>query len=291
MKKCCALRAESNCKMKKLFSLLAAALVLVPAASCSKAPETLKVVSYNIRYGKAADGENAWEFRKDATPAMIAAVAPDVFGIQEAIPEQEAFILETCPDYKAAGVGREDGANEGERMSIFWNTKTVEMLEWGTIWLSETPDVPSKGWDARCKRTATWGYFEKKDSGRKFFFVNTHLDHRGVIARREGLALVRSEIARRNPDHLPMVLTGDFNILQSDSLIVDFSKEMNNARVTAEVTDTLPSFHGWGDCEKVIDYIYYDGFSACKRFQTHVERFAGKPYISDHYPIEAVLEF
>ena len=279
--------------MKKIFLyLLPACVVLLSLSACQNAdPDTLKVVSFNVRLVKGSDGDNAWEFRKEASPAMFKAVRPDVLGIQEAYPEQENYILENCPGYKAVGVGREDGKDEGERMSIFWNTKTIQMLEWGTFWLSETPDEPSSGWDARYKRTATWGFFEVKKTGRQFFYVNTHLDHRGVVARREGLALVRAEIARRNPDNLPMVLTGDFNIPQSDSLIVAFSEEMKNARVTAEVTDTLASFHGWGTTGKVIDYIFYDGFSACKSFKTHTETFAEKPYISDHYPIEAVLKF
>ena len=279
--------------MKRI--LFAAAAVLMGAVAfvscCNCSPATLKVVSYNIRLMKGPDGDNAWEFRKEASPAMINEVAPDVFGVQEAYKEQETYLLENCPDYKAVGVGREDGVDLGERMSIFWNTKTVDMQDWGTFWLSETPDTVSKGWDARCVRTATWGFFKMKNSGKEFFYVNTHLDHRGVVARREGLALVREQIARRNPDNLPMVLTGDFNILQSDSLIVDFSKVMKNARVVAAQTDTLGTFHGWGTTSKIIDYIFYDGFSACPYYKTLTDTYAGKPYISDHYPIVAILEF
>lgn len=279
--------------MKKLFfasvAVLLGAVALTSCCNCG--PATLKVVSYNIRLMKGPDGDNAWEFRKEASPAMIKAVAPDVFGVQEAFKEQESYLLENCPNYKSVGVGRDDGVDKGERMSIFWNTKTVEMKDWGTFWLSETPDSVSKGWDAACRRTATWGFFKMKKSGKEFFYVNTHLDHRGHIAQREGLALIRSEIARRNPDNLPMVLTGDFNILQKDSLIVDFSKVMKNARVEAARTDTLGTFHGWGKTSSIIDYIFYDGFTACKSYKTLVDTYAGKPYISDHYPIEAVLEF
>ncbi len=279
--------------MKKIiFTAVAVLLGAVAAVSCCNCgPATLKVVSYNIRMMKGPDGDNAWEFRKEASPAMIKAVAPDIFGLQETFKEQEEYLLENCKDYKCVGVGRDDGVDKGERMSIFWNTKTVEMKEWGTLWLSETPDVPSKGWDAACRRTATWGFFKMKKSGKEFFFVNTHLDHKGIVARREGLAMVREEIARRNPDSLPMVLTGDFNIKQTDSLIVDFSQVMKNARTNAEVTDTLGTFHGWGKTSSIIDYIFYDGFSACRSYKTLTDTYAGKPYISDHYPIEAVLEF
>ena len=278
--------------MKKVFSFALTALCAAFSLnSCGQAPATLKVVSYNIRMLPADDGDNSWEFRKEATPAMIKSVAPDVFGVQEAFKQQELYILENCKDYKSVGVGRDDGVDKGERMSIFWNDKTVKMKEWGTFWLSETPDVPSKGWDAACRRTATWGFFQMKKSGKEFFYVNTHLDHRGQAARREGLAMIREQIARRNPRQLPMIVTGDFNIRQSDSLIVDFSKVMKNARVTAEQTDSLGTFHGWGKTSTIIDYVFYDGFAACKSYKTLTDSYAGKPYISDHYPIVAVLEF
>lgn len=282
--------------MKKLFFIAALAcssLFFNACDCCCCKSDSLKVVSYNIRLMAGADGDNSWEFRKEASPAMIQAIAPDVFGIQEAFLEQENYLLENCPNYSSVGVGRDDGVDKGERMSIFWNTETVEMKEWGTFWLSETPDVPSKGWDAGCRRTATWGFFSMKESGKEFFYVNTHLDHKGVVARKEGLNLVRSEIAKRNPNGLPMILTGDFNIKQTDSVIVDFSTVMKNTRLTAAVTDTLATYNGWGSAadDVIIDYIFYDGFAACPMYRTVTETFAGKPYVSDHYPIVAELEF
>ena len=105
----------------------------------------LTVISYNIRYYNTTDGDNSWDNRKTATKAMIETLAPDVFGVQEAYPVQEQYILDECTDYRAYGVGREDGVNDGERMSIFWNNTTIEMLQTGTFWLSETPNTPSKG--------------------------------------------------------------------------------------------------------------------------------------------------
>ena len=282
--------------MKKLFFIAALAcssLFFNACDCCCCKSDSLKVVSFNVRLMKGDDGSNSWEFRKEASPAMINTVQPDVFGVQEAFKEQEQYLLDNCTNYKSVGVGRDDGVDKGERMSIFWNTEKVEMLDWGTFWLSETPNEPSKGWDAACRRTATWGFFSMKNSGKKFFYVNTHLDHKGSLAKANGLKLVRSEIAKRNPDNLPMILTGDFNILESDSLIVAFSKDMKNAKYNAEKCDeATTTYNGWGHSDNVvIDYIFYDGFSACKSYRVINEQYAGKPYISDHYPIVAELEF
>jgi len=254
--------------------------------------KSLRVMSYNIRNSKAKDGENAWDIRRPATPAMILDIHPEVFGIQEAYQNQVDYILENCPDYKMVGVGRDDGVLKGEQMSVFYDTKRINMIEWGTYWLSETPDVPSYGWDAACRRTATWALLEQKATGRKFYFVNTHLDHKGATARKEGLALVYNNIQKMNPEGYPMVLTGDFNVFPNDKCLTDISALMKNARDNAADSDTLGSFNGYSnDRRDIIDYIYYSGFKSSSRFKVVTKQYAGKPFISDHYPIYSDLLF
>ena len=280
--------------MKKLVILAAAAAALLSLVSCSKSEE-LKVMSYNIRLDHKGDGDNAWPNRKEATIAMLEDIKPDVFGVQEALPHQVAYLTEQAPNYKNVGVGRDDGVAKGEFMSIFWNVETVEMLEWGTYWLSETPDVPSFGWDAACRRTATWALMKDKRNGKHFYFVNTHLDHRGALARKNGLQLVVDNIAAMNPEGYPMVLTGDFNVLPDDECLVDLDKQMQSARKIAKVTDNLSTFNGWGskkpEDQYVIDYIYVSGFKSVPEYRTNMQQYAEKPYISDHYPIVSVLEY
>ena len=281
--------------MKKifLFAIALTAMASMAFAGGDSATKELKVMSYNIRLGVGKDGTNSWQFRAPATIEMIKAQKPDVFGIQEAYDFQVQFIEEFCEEYNSAGVGREDGKKKGEHMSIFWNKKTVKMIKWGTFWLSETPEVPSMGWDARCKRTATWALMKDKKTGKKFYFVNTHLDHRGAEAQKNGLALIVDRIASINPEGYPMVLTGDFNIKPNNPALVDLDKQMSSAREIAEKTDHLNTFNGWSNkkTDSIIDYIYVSGFSACPEYQTVMEKYADKPFVSDHYPIFARLVF
>ena len=298
--------------MNMLGNSIRRALIALGAAlavfGCSPAADELKVVSFNIRMGVAKDGENAWEHRKEATAAMIRDIQPDIMGLQEAFPFQADYIREECPEYEGVGVGRDDGAAAGEMMMIFYRSASVELLDWGTFWLSETPDVPSFGWDAACRRTATWAKMRMKDGGRGFYYVNTHLDHKGRLAEKNGLKLIVDRIGSINPEGLPMVLTGDFNVLPEDSVLDELDTMMSSARTTAEVTDSKSSFNAFGKPMKnaavgdqfidlatadglVIDYIYYSGFSKCRSFRTVTDSYAGVPYISDHYPVTATLEF
>lgn len=280
--------------MKKMAFMLAAAVLMLSVAARAEektADDNLKVMSYNIRLGSANDGTNSWHMRYAATAEMIEDQKPDVFGVQEALDYQINFIQENFTDYKSVGVGRENGKKEGEHMSIFWNKKTVSMIRWGTFWLSETPEEPSMGWDAACKRTATWALMKCRKTGKKFYFVNTHLDHKGSEAQKNGLKLIVDRIDDINPEGYPMVLTGDFNITPDNPNLVELDSKMQSVRKVAEKTDSHDTFNGWGRGKGVIDYIYASGFSAYPEYQTVTKRYADRKFVSDHYPVCAVLVF
>ncbi len=293
-----------------LFLLLA--ICLAGGCGSTKAADNIKVISFNIRLFPGNDGPNSWEYRREATPAMINSIHPDLFGLQEAYSEQIDYITEHCPEYGHYGVGREDGISGGEHMAIFYNKDLFTLKDSLTFWLSETPDIPSLGWDAACRRTATVALLENKSTGSHIYYVNTHLDHVGLTAQREGLNLIMHRIDSLNVESYPVILTGDFNMIPSDPNLQVLEGKMYSARHTAEETDETPSFNGWkplpdkdgnpdledaalGDNLKesdemlTIDYIYYSGFAGCSKFETITTTFCDIPFISDHYPVMAIL--
>ena len=278
--------------LKKIFILTAAMLMSLPLlmAKGDEGNDGLKVMSYNIRLGSAQDGTNSWSLRYLATGEMLKDQKPDVFGVQEALEYQIRYIEDMC-GYESVGVGREDGKKEGEHMSILWNKKKVSMMKWGTFWLSETPEKPSKGWDAECYRTATWALMKDKATGNKFYFVNTHLDHVGAEAQKNGLKLIVEKIAQLNDDGYPVVLVGDFNMEPGNKTMAEIDVAMQSARNIAEKTDSHDTFNGWGKGSGIIDYIYVSGFSSCPEYQTVTKRYEDRKFVSDHYPVFARLIF
>lgn len=282
---------------KTLILLLLMATILPSELSAKKKaepkPYDIKVMSYNIRMGVAKDGTNSWEYRYPATALMIIDQEPDVFGVQEAFDFQLYYLKENHRDYKYVGVGREDGRSKGEHMAIFWNKKTTRLHKWGTFWLSDTPDKPSMGWDAACYRTATWALMSDIKTGNKYYFINTHLDHVGKEAQKNGLKLIVSKIAEINKKGYPMVLVGDFNILPTNPALDELDTMMDSARKVADKTDNHRTFNGWGKekTNKIIDYIYLSGFSKCPEYHTVIEKYADRTYVSDHFPITATIIF
>lgn len=279
----------------KIFVLSLMASLLLPFfAVAQKTDESmLTVMSYNIRYGKADDGTSSWSFRYAASQQMVMDQLPDIMGVQEALRFQVEYLREFCKGYKYVGVGRENGRKEGEIMAIFYNKSKLKLVKWGTFWLSETPEKPSNGWDAACKRTATWALMKCKKTGKRFYFVNTHLDHVGWEAREKGLQLIVDRLEQLNgKKDYPLVLTGDFNMTPEHKEFAPLLSTMSDARETAYQTDHLATFNGWGkEDTQIIDYIFYKGFSSCIKYETVRKSYDDRRFISDHYPVKAVLVF
>ena len=252
--------------------------------------EPIKLISYNLRNSHGKDGDNVWMKRRHATPEMIRREAPDVFGVQEGLIDQLHYIDTECPQYARVGVGRDDGAEKGEFMAVYYLRDRFELLDSGTFWLSETPDKVSRGWDGACNRTVTWVELKDRKSGKEFFYFNTHLDHKGKAAREEGVKLLIEKIHEIAGKKTPAILGGDFNTPVDSPIFKPLTKYMVSARAKAATTDHKGTFNGFGSAPDtiVIDHLYYRGKLKCRLFAT-LDGNYGAPYISDHYPIAMVF--
>lgn len=254
----------------------------------------MEVMSYNIRFLTENDGENSWSYRKDHITNQLKFYEPDIFGVQEAVYEQLQHFDSALEDYRYVGVGRDQGDNEGEFSAIFYNIEKFEVLEEDTFWLSETPEKPSKGWDAALPRICTWALFQKKSSGEKFYVFNTHFDHIGEQAREESARLIIEQIERINDEDHPVILMGDLN-LEPDTEAVQFlSEEMNDSKQVAEKVAFGPegTFNGYRFDEPVtrrIDYIFTDDNFRVLKYAVLSDSKDLK-YPSDHLPVLVELE-
>lgn len=203
--------------MKRL--LLFALLLL----SFQLSAQQLTVGSYNIRYKNWNDSVqgNVWNKRCQVICDQLNFMAPDVFGTQEVLYGQLQDMKEALDGYDYIGIGRDDGERAGEHEAIFYKTDKIKLLDHGDFWLSETPEKPGLGWDAVCVRICTWGKFSMDEA--IFYFFNLHMDHVGVIARREAAKLVVARI-REIAQGAPVVLTGDFNVDQTNEIYTIFTE-------------------------------------------------------------------
>ena len=273
----------------KRIAIIFALLLL---CSCSKPVDELKIISFNIRYNsyENIDGENGWPNRKEAVVRMIREERPAAIGLQEALIDQLLYLDSCLPEYRRIGVGRDDGEEGGEFMAIYYDTSRLSArLDLSTtLWLSETPWEPSKGWDAACYRTVTCVFFTDKKSGQSFCYHNTHLDHMGPVARAES-AKYLAELTDES-EGFPVILGGDMNSTIDDTIFNAFyNVGMQPAREMTDSTSNAITYNGYGKEEgKVIDHFFVKDLRVVS-FRT-LNGDYGVPYISDHYPIEIVIE-
>jgi endonuclease/exonuclease/phosphatase family metal-dependent hydrolase len=264
----------------------------------SKVPSNgFKLMSFNVRYQNSGDNSagNGWAKRREGVYEMLKTERPLLMGVQECLADQRHDIVVNVPKYDAIGVGRDDGNEKGEMMAIFYLKDSVTVINWGTFWLSATPDRVSKGWDAACNRTCTWAHVRHNRLGKEFFYFNTHLDHKGPIARSESMKLIVSKMKELNPNNLPCVLTADFNSTEDNAIFDELHTVMKSARKTAPVSDSYATFNGFESSVKgsssIIDHIFYSGTLQPTEYKTVRDAWKNIDYISDHYPVYAIFTF
>ena len=245
--------------MKRLLTL-----TIFAFAALSVMAQPINVGSYNIRMHSKVDYKNGdgWTERREVMCDLVAYTAFDIFGSQEVCHDQLEYMLSRLPEYDYIGVARDDGKQKGEYSPVFYRRDRFELLDSGTFWLSETPDKVSYGWDAACRRVCSWGYFKDKLTKKKFWFFNTHMDHKGKVARVEGAKLVISKINQMCGKGAKVILTGDFNVAQDSPAYKTFAESgllkdsYELAPVKFAPTGTFNSFKVANHTTKRIDHIF-----------------------------------
>lgn len=251
--------------------------------------QEIKLMTYNVKYANENDGENSWSNRKEFITNQLKFYEPDIFGVQEAVQLQMDYFKDSLDGYDYIGVGREDGKQKGEYSGIFYKTARFKVLKSDTFWLSETPSAVSTGWDAALPRICTYGLFEDLESGKKFWYFNTHFDHIGVKARTNSAQLILKKIKKINTENLPVFLSGDFNLEPNAEGIKLIKITMGDSREIAETVSfgSNGTFNGYNFEEAVtrrIDYIFVNDKVKVIKYGVLSDS-KEKRYPSDHFPV------
>ncbi|MBR2876520.1 MAG: endonuclease/exonuclease/phosphatase family protein [Clostridia bacterium] len=251
-----------------------------------KKEKAVRIMSFNIRCSGV--GVQTAESRYPLVSETILKGAPDSVGLQEATPEWMEYLKDALADkYDYVGIPRED---DGEYSSIFYLKDKYYVVESGNFWLSETPHKESKGWDAACYRICTWAVLENKSTKEKYVHVNTHLDHIGVEARRNGVEMMLEKL--REYKNIPAVFTADMNIEEGTENYLQFvnSGFMYDTKHLAKNTMDYLTFHNIKPSvyKDVIDYVMINGNFSADTYRVVTAGIDGK-YVSDHFPVYADL--
>ena len=293
----------------KHFLYLALCALLVCSCSGKKsqaakedaAPQKTQITwgTFNIRMDTDADSLNSWKYRKDNVCKYIQNKQVDIVGMQEVLHHQLEDLKAGLPGYAAIGVGREDGKTQGESSAILYRPDKFDVLDSNTFWLSQYPDsVGFIGWDGACTRIATWAKMKDKATGKIFMAVNTHFDHVGVEARKNGALLIIDRIKEIVGDQ-PAVLTGDFNVADDSEAYQTLTTNEFVLKDAHKIADTTSgpayTFHDYGrlamEKREKIDFIFVTPQIHVVSSEIAQEAEGPTGYLSDHNPQIVKLEF
>jgi len=256
--------------------------------------QDLHLMTYNIRFENPGDAPHVWEARLPLIVDQVNEFGADIIGMQEVLKSQIDDLEAALPDFQRVGVGRDDGKDAGEFSPLFIRKSRFESGATGTIWLSETPAVVSKGWDAALPRVATWAVLTDKNTGRSYMVINTHFDHVGKRARLESIKLIFSFVTQSRFLDYRTIVMGDLNNGPDDEPY-QWLQEQQRFQDSYEVAPfrsgpvgTFNAFR-YDHLSPRIDYIFVDPLMKVKSYQVLQEQKNGI-LPSDHWPVLVVVE-
>jgi endonuclease/exonuclease/phosphatase family metal-dependent hydrolase len=282
--------------MRKTILYIFLFILFIPLNSSGGDDEVVRVMTYNIRYAgdEKVDGINAWSNRRELVASVIRFHRADIIGLQEALAHQLEDLTDLLSGYTWIGVGRDDGKTGGEFSAILIKKERIEIVDNSSLWLSETPDKPSKGWDADFNRIVSWAKMQDRRTDTEFYVFNTHFDHRGEQARLNSVALLKEMIAGIATDY-PVIVTGDFNFTpeseayrlltnEGEHILADAHKISRYGHYGSDIT-----FNDFGRSlitGNKIDYIFIKNNVDVIQHGIIAETFNGR-FPSDHMPVLA----
>ena len=253
-----------------------------------KAESSTRIISFNVR--SRNDKEGSINNRSKIVKAVIDQYAPDSLGIQEGTGKWMDILTKALGDkYDYVTQARDTKGYNTEHNPVFYRKDKFNLIDSGTMWLSDTPNVPfSKSYDTNCTRIATWATLENKATGEKYTHLNTHLDHilESTRVAQVGVLLTKlTELQKVGK----VVCTGDFNTEPTSEVYAKMTEAVSDSKTIAETTDSGITFHGYGKCDEFsgpIDYIFISKDTVVKTHKI-IRNTAKGMYPSDHYPIIA----
>jgi endonuclease/exonuclease/phosphatase family metal-dependent hydrolase len=280
-------------------SLSIALALLASAIAAAPAPTTcapVRVMTYNIRLDLAEDGINKWTNRRDQFTGQIGLMHPAILGLQEVVPGQKADLERALPTFAFLGLPRETG---GEAANLAVDRTVFKIAKSGTFWLSPTPGVPSKGWDAAYSRVATWAHLVRRSDGKKILALNTHLDNEGQRARLEGARQIVGFLAANRGRDEAILVTGDMNTEPNTPPLRELTSARLGLRDSKLISRTAPvgPVGTWNDFHVLpaakdqmrIDFVLVDPAIEVERYGVLAWHFEGDRVASDHFPVVADL--
>ncbi|MBR6313260.1 MAG: endonuclease/exonuclease/phosphatase family protein [Clostridia bacterium] len=255
------------------------------SAAAKEETDVITVVSANVRCLSPEDlFKKSWFYRAPLLIQTLKSAAPDIIGFQEVTPVHKQYLDKALRGFGSVLLYRDDSLIH-ESCPIYYSESKFDLIDKGGFWLSETPDVMSKGWGAAFNRVCSYVILAQKTDGKQLVVFNTHLDNVSEEARINGIKLVLQKIEQFGG--MPSIIMGDFNTGENTETYRAAVSLFNDAKYQTEDTDSGATYQGYGQSlnDENLDYFMLS--------KTGIETLSYKVlrdtydgvYPSDHFPI------
>lgn len=237
------------------------------------------VMTMNLRFGLADDGDNSWENRKHLCAGIFKRYPATFMGVQESNHFQTRFLIQNLCDH--CYIGWHNPLKERWQSNLIFYHNSWECLKSKHFFLSSTPGVESKLPGSKWPRQCVIGLFQKGND--TVIVANTHFDFKEQV-QKESAALV-IQFLSEFPGDCPVIITGDFNTNPGNRADMVFRANRFIEVFDNRHSTTFHDFIGKETC-KHIDWILYRGNIERVNRLIITDSFSGR-YPSDHYPVQA----
>ncbi len=264
----------------------------MPLIGAARGPR-IHVMTYNLR-SASGRGPHSWAERRPLVAALLDRERPTVLCTQEGRFRQLLELKSDLDGYDWVHLGRR-GGSRSESTAVYWDARRLSPLEYDHLWLSRRPYlIGSRSWGNRTVRMLTWVRFVDLRTGRTFYVVDNHLDHRSERSRRKGAKLNLGVIGGFGD---PVIVAGDFNRSEGSRVHRIFTDAgLSDAWNTADerLTPAWGTFNHWRPDPVAgtgrIDWILVG--PRVKAYRAAVNTYSKDGRVpSDHWPVQALVGF
>lgn len=251
----------------------------------------MRIVSLNLRFAHNPEMNNQ-AIREPRIVDFVKSFRPTVMGVQECEKFWRERLLTTIGKFGYLPAQPERIGEDGKfafKNFIWYDSENAELLESGALWLSETPDTPSKGFGSRFYISCGYAVIKSKSTNECLAYINTHLDVHNAETRQKEIGVVKAKIQELKSKGYPVFVTGDFNDVEDSDVYLAMTDGMFDARKTAKKSTELNTFNSYTSEEetlssenyKRIDYCFYCGENISIDEFAVVDKWTDG-YMSDH---------
>ena len=249
----------------------------------------ISIISFNIRYRDDADGNSIAE-RAPRLSAITSHYDPDIIGFQEYRPAWEKHIADFYGDKYDMFFKYRNETVDIEASPILWLRDKFDCIKTGYFWLSDTPEIESRGWDERfnCYRMCVYVILKHKINGKIFTVMNTHFGF-GDKGQIDSANLIYDYSQKISGN--PTFVVGDFNMTPDSvgykAMVENFS-DVN----TCTANDLSTTYHGYQPeviNDQHIDFCFIDS-SITPLNQKIINNTIEGKYPSDHFGLYIELD-